>query len=197
MVDVGTAWNDDVARATERLHTLQEVNAYWLEEPFVNMALNPYKALSQAEPRMPLAGGEGCNNYVQAAAMIEHAGIGFVQIDTGRIGGITVAKQVADLAQQKGVTFVNHTFTSHLALSASVQPYAGVEKDLICEYPFEPKSLALDITREKILLDENGMISLPEKPGLGMSVDTERLKKYLLEVEIKVKGETLYTTPIL
>lgn len=197
MVDVGTAWHEDVTAAKARLPTLHDVQAYWLEEPFVHLALHPYKALSRARPQVPLAGGEGCHHYMQAAAMIEHAGIQFVQIDAGRIGGITVAKRVADLAQRKGVTFVNHTYTSQLALSASLQPYAGFEKDLLCEYPVEPTSLALDITKEKMLPDETGWITLPEKPGLGLTVDTANLKKYLLDVEIRVKGKTIYQTPVL
>lgn len=197
MVDVGTAWHEDVAAAIKRLKALHELQTYWLEEPFINLGLAAYKILSQAQPRVALAGGEGCNNYVQAAAMIEHAGIRFVQVDTGRIGGITVAKRVADLAQRKGVTYVNHTFTSHLALSASIQPYAGYERDLICEYPVEPKALALDITKEKILQDQKGFIRLPEKPGLGLTVDTENLKKYLVDVEIRIRGNTIFQTPVL
>jgi L-alanine-DL-glutamate epimerase-like enolase superfamily enzyme len=129
--------------------------------------------------------------------MIEYAGLKFVQIDTGRIGGITTAKRVADLAVRKGITYVNHTFTSHLALSASLQPFAGLAKDIICEYPVEPKQLALDITVEKILPDHTGMVHLPEKPGLGMTVNTKGLKKYLVDAEIMVGGKTIYKTPAL
>lgn len=195
MIDIGTVWGENVTEATQRLKALREVNTYWLEEPFANMALGPYKALSEGTPRVPLAAGEGCNNFVQAAGMIEYAGLGFIQIDTGRIGGITSAKRVADLALQKGITYVNHTFTSHLALSASIQPYAGLEKDVICEYPVEPKQLALDITSDKLLPNEKGEIVLPEKPGLGLTVDPENLKKYLIDAQIVVNGKVLYQTP--
>ena len=65
-----------------------------------------------------------------------------------RIGGISPAKRVADYALQRGVTYVNHTFTSHLALSASLQPYAGHPARAICEYPVELKPLAWDITHD-------------------------------------------------
>lgn len=195
MIDAGTIFGEEVAMATERLKGLKEINAYWFEEPFFNGALNPYKQLAEAEPRVPLAGGEGCNNYVQAQAMIEHAGVQFIQIDAGRIGGITVAKRVAELAVEKGVTYVNHTFTSHLALSASLQSYAGIEKDLISEYPVELKSLAQEIGKEKILPDADGFIHVPERAGLGITVDTEALKKYLVDVEIKIKGKAIYSTP--
>ncbi|GAA4443255.1 enolase C-terminal domain-like protein [Ravibacter arvi] len=197
MIDIGTVWGEDVATAEQRLEALKEVNAYWLEEPFANMALGPYKALSGCTPRIPLAAGEGCNNYVQAAAMLDFAGLGFVQIDTGRIGGITPAKRVADEAAAKGITYVNHTFTSHLALSASLQPYAGVEKDVICEYPVEPRQLALDITTDRILPDANGQVTVPEKPGLGLTINTEGLKPYLQDMQITINGKTHYQTPLL
>ena len=195
MIDIGTVWNEDADAGKKRLQSLKDVNTYWLEEPFTNLALGPYKTLSDATPQVPLAAGEGCNNYVQAAAMLDFAGLQYIQIDTGRIGGITSAKRAADHASQKNITYVNHTFTSHLALSASLQPYVGLEHDLICEYPVEPKSLALDITKNKILPDANGLVHVPDQPGLGMEIDTEGLKKYLVETEIRVKGEVLYSTP--
>lgn len=195
LIDAGTAWSENVDEASLRLGPLQRVNAYWLEEPFINGALNPYKMLSQAKPKVPLAGGEGCSNFVQAQAMIDYAGLDFIQIDAGRIGGITTAKSVADLAVKRNITYVNHTFTSHLALSASLQAFAGIEKDFISEYPVELKSLAQEISKEKILPDNNGYIHAPQEPGLGIQVDTDACKKYLVDVEIKVKGKNVYYTP--
>ena len=195
MVDAGTAWVENTAPAKERLAPLKKINAYWLEEPFVNGALSAYHELSASEPKVPLAGGEGCNNFVQAQAMIAYSGISFIQIDAGRIGGITVAKRVADLARAKQKTYVNHTFTSHLALSASLQPYAGLEKHQISEYPVELKPLAVEISKEKIAIDKDGYIHVPERPGLGITVDTTALKKYIVDVEISVNGEKIYYSP--
>ena len=48
----------------------------------------------------------------------------------------------------KGVTYVNHTFTSNLALSASMQPFAGLEDHSICEYPTTLKQVAVDQSSE-------------------------------------------------
>ncbi|GIV80347.1 MAG: mandelate racemase [Litorilinea sp.] len=195
LIDAGTVWKEDVDAAALRLPALQACRATWLEEPFVSGALDAYRRLAAQAGPVKLAGGEGSHNFHMAQHMIDHAGIGYIQIDAGRIGGITVAKQVADYARQRGVTYVNHTFTSHLALSASLQPYAGLEQDLICEYPVELKSLAVELTREHISLDEDGLIRLPERPGLGMTPNTEALQKYLVDVEIRVNGRLLYTTP--
>lgn len=195
LIDIGTVWKDDVAAASQRIPALQACRATWLEEPFVSGALDAYRQLAAMSGAVKLAGGEGSHNYYMAQQMIDYAGIGYVQIDAGRIGGISVSKEVADYAQAKGVTYVNHTFTSHLALSASLQPYAGIRNDVICEYPVEPKALALAITQNHILPDANGQVHTPEAPGLGMVVNTTGLQPYLVDVEIRVQGKTLYQTP--
>jgi L-alanine-DL-glutamate epimerase-like enolase superfamily enzyme len=195
MIDAGTVWNDNVEAAQQRLAALKKINAFWLEEPFTNLSAGAYHELSQSQPSIALAGGEGCNSFEQANLMLKYAGLTFIQIDAGRIGGITVAKNVADVAESQNISFVNHTFTSHLALSASLQPYAGIEKDNICEYPVELKPLARELTLTNILPDENGFILTPEKPGLGMEVNLAILKKYLQNVEIRVNGKEIYYTP--
>lgn len=195
LVDAGTVWDDDLASAQARLPMLHDCRATWLEEPFVSGALEAYRQLADKACGLRLAGGEGCHNFHQAKNMIDHAGLGYIQIDAGRIGGITVAKQVADYAQAKGITFVNHTFTTPLALSASIQPYAGIETDELCEYPVEPSQLARELTAPAIEPDAEGRIHLPEAPGLGIEPGEESIRKYLLDVEIRVAGRTIYRTP--
>jgi L-alanine-DL-glutamate epimerase-like enolase superfamily enzyme len=93
------------------------------------------------------------------------------------------------------VIYVNHTFTSHLALSASIQPFAGLKVHRICEYPLESKPVALAITKNRIERDAEGEIRAPDAPGLGMTVDPALFKPYLQDVEIKVAGKVLYRTP--
>jgi L-alanine-DL-glutamate epimerase-like enolase superfamily enzyme len=195
LVDVGTVWIEDVARAAARLEALKRVRAVWLEEPFVSGALDAYRQLAQLSGDVKLAGGEGCHTFHMARQMIDHAAVGYIQIDAGRIGGLSVAKRVADYASSKGVTYVNHTFTSHLALSASIQPYAGMERDVICEYPVEPKPLAWELTSEHLTPDRNGQIRLPDGPGLGIVPDEDAVRKYLIDAEIRVNGTVLYRTP--
>jgi L-alanine-DL-glutamate epimerase-like enolase superfamily enzyme len=195
LVDAGTVWVDDVARAHQSLAALREARATWLEEPFVSGALEEYAAIADALGPVKLAGGEGAHDFFMARHMIDHARIGFVQIDAGRIGGMTDAKRVADYALAKRVTYVNHTFTSQLALSASMQPFAGHEHSTICEYPMEAKDVAYAIAVERIERSADGMIRVPEKPGFGMTVDPSRFKPYLVDVEIKVAGQVLYRTP--
>jgi len=197
LVDAGCVFEDDVERAAKRLPALKAARATWYEEPLDRDALGEYGKLAKRTPKVKLAGGEGCYTFLMAKQMMDFAGVGFIQIDAGRIGGITPAKQAADYAKAKGVTFVNHTFTSHLQLSASLQPYAGLKEHELSEYPVELKDVAKAITKNTIGRDRNGQIVTPDAPGLGIEVDADALKPYLIDVQIRVGGKTLYATPTL
>lgn len=195
LVDAGQVWNEDVAAAAARLPALEAAGAVWLEEPFHASALASYKALAGRSGRVKLAGGEGAHNASMAEHLIDYGGVGFIQIDCGRIGGIGPAKRVADYAAARGVTYVNHTFTSHLALSASLQPFAGLREHALCEFPFAPKPLSQELMRAPLARDRNGDVMAPDEPGLGVQVDLQAVAKYLVDAEIRVGGQTLYRTP--
>jgi L-alanine-DL-glutamate epimerase-like enolase superfamily enzyme len=195
LVDVGQIFGEDVEAAAARLPALEAARATWLEEPFHAAALEAYGALSGRSGQVRIAGGEGAHNVAMARHLMDFGRVGFIQIDCGRIGGIGPAKAVADLAIARGVTYVNHTFTTHLALSASLQPYAGLGDHRICEYPAAPKPLAVELTANHLEPDAGGEIAAPDAPGLGITVDTTAVKRYLLDVEIKVNRTVLYRTP--
>jgi L-alanine-DL-glutamate epimerase-like enolase superfamily enzyme len=194
MIDAGQVFGENVEAAAERLPALAKVDAFWLEEPFHTSALAEYAALAKRSNRIKLAAGEGAHNFYMAAHLIDYGKVGFIQVDCGRIGGISVAKRVAEHAAARGVTFVNHTFTSHLALSASLQPYAGFEDHEICEYPFAPKALAWELTADHLERDRDGYLKAPDAPGLGITIDSENARRYLVDVEIQVKGKSLFTS---
>lgn len=197
LIDAGQIWGEEIDAATARLPMLEDVRATWLEEPFHGSAYEAYAGLAPMSDTLRLAGGEAAHNFHMARHLIDYGRVGFVQIDCGRIGGIGPAKRVADYARARDVTYVNHTFTSHLALSASLQPYAGLADHRICEYPAAPKSLAVDITSNHLVPDANGEIAAPDAPGLGMAVAIDGLRPYLVDVAITVGGRTLYATPAL
>ena len=197
LVDTGQIWGEDVERAAARLPALEQAGALWLEEPFHASALGSYRSLAARSDRVKLAGGEGAHNASMAEHLIDYGGVGFIQIDCGRIGGIGPAKRVADYAVARGVTYVNHTFTSHLALSASLQPFAGLSDHRLCEFPFAPKPLSTEIMRVPLSRDHNGEVMAPDQPGLGIQVELGAIGKYLVNVEIRVAGQTLYRTPLL
>ena len=195
MIDAGTVFKEDVEAAAARLPALHEANVYWYEEPFDGYAISSYAQLSARTPKVELAGGEGAHNAYQGKQLIDDGKVGFIQIDAGYVGGISNAYQIAQYANKKGVKYVNHTFTSQSALSSSLQSFAGLAESDISEYPMEPKLLCQELTTNRIELDKNGMISAPDKPGTGMDINLDAVKKYLVQTQIEVGGKTIYRTP--
>lgn len=195
LIDAGQIWGDDVEAAAARLAALEAAGATWLEEPFVPHAYVAHAELAKRARTVGIAGGEGAHTVHMATNLIDFGRVSFIQIDAARIGGIGPAKAVADHAVKAGITYVNHTFTSHLALSASLQPYAGLADHRICEYPAEPKQVALDLSSTHLLPDANGEIHAPDAPGLGIDVDLVGLAPYLRTVEISIDDEVVYASP--
>lgn len=195
LVDAAMAWGTDAQRAIQRIPFLEQFGVLFIEEPFIPGADAAYRELKAASSSVRLAAGEGCHTVEMALNMMENAHVDYLQIDTGRIGGITPAKQVADVAAVRGCTFLNHTFTSHLALSASIQPFAGHAQSSLIEYPVQARPVSWDLTVNHLVRDVDGLVRLPAAPGLGMTIRTDTIRKYLVDVEIRVAGRSLYRTP--
>jgi L-alanine-DL-glutamate epimerase-like enolase superfamily enzyme len=190
LVDTGCVFGHDVGRAAALIPILEEFKVKWWEEPFLTGALAEYAQLSKLTS-IPLAAGESCHSADQARHFVDYAGVGFIQIDCGRIGGITAARQVANYVREKNVAYVNHTFTSNLALSASLQPYASFS-GCYAEVPISISPLAVAIGGEPWRPDGNGLVWAPLSKGLGIGVDPERFRGYEAYVEITVNGTKIW-----
>lgn len=189
LVDTGCVFGHDVGRAALRVSLFEEFEVGWWEEPFDTGALAEYSALAP-RTRIPLAAGEGAHNADQAKHLMDYGGVKVIQVDAGRIGGITAAREVALYAHGREVAFVNHTFTSNLALSASLQPYAEFEG--YAEVPVEASQLARFIGGEGWVLDDCGCIQLPANSGLGVVPNLRVLAPYLQDVDILWNGDRIW-----
>ena len=196
-VDAARIWGDDVAAAQRYCHLLDQFSVEWVEEPFEPTALETYAEFSHHYGHQRIAAGENIHSVAQARQLLDIAGVGVVQIDCGRVGGIGSAKEIAQYVDRRGALYVNHTYTSHLALSASLQAYAGLERHDLCEYPNDPSSLSWAICREHLPVCDDGTVKVPDAPGLGVTVNPDELGRYVIDVEIKVGPDVLYRTPSL
>ena len=148
--------------------------------------------VSFLKSNLPLAGGESCHSIESAKNLINYGKIKFIQIDAGIAGGILAGNEICNFAEKNNVQYVNHTFTSHLQLSSSIQPYASSTFSIYAEYPMQLKSLAWDITENHITKDHNGMINLPLDVGHGMKINQKALEQYNVDVEIFVNKKQLF-----
>ena len=191
MIDVGAIWGTDVEEAEKRYKIFHNAKITWLEEPFYSDAFYEYSQLYN-KTDLPLAGGESCHSIESAKNMIRFGKVKFIQIDAGIAGGILAGKEICDFAEKNNVQYVNHTFTSHLQLSSSLQPYASSTKSKFSEFPQQLKSLAWDLTENHIPMDKNGCINIPDGVGHGMKINQKALDEYNVDVEIFVNKEKLF-----
>lgn len=196
MVDAGVAWGSDDETAFDRARRFSKYDVTWLEEPLLSDEVDAYHRLTQRKPAVPIAAGEGADFYRAADDLMVNGGIDFVQIDVGRTGGITTCDRVCRRALELGVQYVNHTFKSHLQLAASMHVFAGIEEYDLMEYPAGDSPLIRGLTAPTGLpVAEDGLVYCPEKPGLGVEVNPDTVRKYLRRVKIEIDGKVIHETP--
>ena len=192
MIDAGVVWGTDYDTAYKRAEAFAEFSPTWLEEPLAPDAIDAYKSLSSKNPSVPIAAGEGSSTYRMAEDIIVNGSVQFVQIDTGRIGGIMPSFEVRQLAEKHCVQYVNHTYKSHLSLAASIHVYASNPDFDLLEYPAAGSELSQRILSEPFQVGTDGMVRVRELPGLGVEVDTDAIRQYLAQVDVQIDGETIF-----
>lgn len=190
MVDAGTIWEDDCETVLRRAAAFAEFDVTWLEEPFLPEAVDAY-GRAAGRSAVPLAAGEGCDSVRAAEDLLVNGRVSYLQIDPGRIGGITPAFEALQLAKRHGATFVNHTYKSHVSLAAAMAVFAGESSALWAEFCESGSPLVQRIVAEPLRGDDEGQILLPERAGLGMDVDLASAKEFAHDVSITIDGRTI------
>jgi L-alanine-DL-glutamate epimerase-like enolase superfamily enzyme len=192
MVDAGWAWGEDDAAVAERCRRFAPYRLTWLEEPLHGDAIPAYARLAVRKPQVPIAAGESAGLVRSAEDFLEQAGLSFLQIDAGRIGGITPARRTCELARRAKVTYVNHTFKSRLSLAAALHVFAGVEEFPYLEYPAAGSPLAERLARGPLDRGADGLVRAPELPGLGVEIDLDVVREFQVPVRIQLGGEAVF-----
>ena len=122
---------------------------------------------------VPLATGERDRTIWEVREILEAQVIDILQPDCGHGGGITQVKKVAALAEAHHVPIAPHCTMSYLGLTASFHLSAAVPFFLIHE-GYE-NVLPDGVAHKTWEMDEEGYVSLPEGPGLGVTVDEAKV----------------------
>jgi L-alanine-DL-glutamate epimerase-like enolase superfamily enzyme len=196
MVDAGVVWVDDDEAAYLRAVRFADQDITWLEEPLRSDEVDAYRRLKDRKPPVAIAAGEGADFYRSADDLMLNGGIDFCQIDVGRIGGITVADKVCRRAKELGIQYVNHTFKSHISVAASIHVFAGVKEFDLVEYPAGDSPLILGLTEPTgVFRDKDGLVQAPDGPGLGITINTRAVRRYLKKVRIEIDGVRIFDSP--
>ena len=174
MIDAGCVW--DAKTAIQRANRFAEHGIYWLEEPLHPDDLEGYRRLSEAV-EVRIAAGEEESSRHSYLDLMDRGKIDVVQVDVTRCGGLTEARRIARLAHDRRLPIVNHSFKTGINLAASLHFVATAPTGFILEYPITPSPLRDQLTREKFPVVD-GMVNVPDEPGLGVTLDEETLNRY-------------------
>ena len=174
LIDAGCCW--DTLTAIRRARQFEDYGILWLEEPLQQDNLEGYMKLSNAS-RIPIAAGEGDAGRFAWKDLIERGGIHIAQIDLAR-NGFTESMRVADIVEDKGLRVVNHFYTTGINLAAGLQFLAARKSTFILEYCVEETPMRWDVTKQKMLIDDEGYVEVPTGPGLGIDLDEDTVDRF-------------------
>ena len=104
--------------------------------------------------------------------------IDWVQPDPGRCGLSTMV-EVGRLAHRLNRKVCNHSFKSGITIAASLHGLAAVPHGEVFEFCMADSPLRHDLTHEKFTVID-GYVHVPDRPGLGVTINEEVLNKYLV-----------------
>lgn len=100
--------------------------------------------------------------------------------------GITGIRKIAILSDYFGRMMVPHVCSAGnlpISLAATLQAVATLGNCPMVEYPLDPPILTVEnqqrILKEPILVDRDGFLKVPEKPGIGVELDRDTVAAYL------------------
>ncbi len=176
MIDIGMVWRD-VKTAIRLCNEFEQQDVYWVEEPFKPDDLEAYKRLTNSV-NMRISAGEEVGTMFEFNELIAGCGIDIIQPDISRCGGITIAKKVIDMAYLHKIPVIPHAFKTGILMSASLQVIAATPNALWLEYCCQETVLSKNLVKKHFSIDDEGFVNIPQKPGLGVEIDEEVLKRY-------------------
>ncbi len=179
MVDAATAWSS--AEDGLPLMDLFADNCIaWLEAP---LELDDVEGHARFQGwGIPIGGGDlGLTTHFEYADILDRGKCDIAQPDISVVGGYSEMLKVADMVRQRGKRIIPHGYKTNLLIATNLQFLAQHPAEEMCEYATSESPLRWELTRERIAIDGDGMVKVPQGPGLGVSLDPAALYKYRLQ----------------
>ncbi len=156
---------------------LEELDVFWLEDFMHPENVAGYAAVAAATSTLRIAAGEQAAGLREFERLADEGKVDVLQPDLTRCGGISVGRQIAEMAQRRQIDCVPHAWLTDLLKAASLHLNAYQMNSLYLEYNVSSASLLNRLCREPIRM-KDGKIPVPDGPGLGVDVDEELVEKH-------------------
>lgn len=183
MVDGNAAYT--LRSAVQMGRVLDELKFDFFEEPLPQSPRYAGYPELRAKLPLPLAGGEAVDSRIAAKDLIDRRAVDIIQPDAALCGGIGEALFISELAALSGVRCIPHCWGGAISIAASVQllallpdPHWGLPTDTpLLEFDLSENPWRTEIVKQPFQVVD-GEIAVPTKPGLGIDVDEEVIRKY-------------------
>jgi L-alanine-DL-glutamate epimerase-like enolase superfamily enzyme len=159
------------------VHSLEELNVFWLEDFIAPENLAGYAAVAEATTSLRIAAGEQAAGMIEFERLVREGHVDVLQPDLRRCGGLTIGRQIADLATRLQIDCAPHAWLTDILKAASLHLNAYLMNSLYLEYNVSTASILNQICTERIEM-QDGMIIVPDRPGLGIEVDEAMVNKF-------------------
>ena len=179
MVDAGGSdafWKQGYKWALRTAAMLAEFNVAWFEEPLPPDAMNDYVLLRRQSP-VPIAGGEVLTRRQAFQPWLEAGALDVVQPDVTKVGGISEERRIAWMAQEHGVRFIPHGWNTAVGLAADLQLASAFPATDLVEY-LTGSPYVDEIAAGGWKLDAEGLLPIPDGPGLGLELDLDAVARH-------------------
>jgi galactonate dehydratase len=174
MCELHSLWN--LPTAKKICHALEEFDLAWIEDPVRMDNLENVGKITEIS-KTPIAVGELLGGRAQFRDLIGKSDLGLVIMDIVWGGGLTEARKIASYCDAHGLPFTGHDCTGPVALGVSTHlalhaPNTYIQEIVRAFYYDWYQDLVTTLPSV-----ENGHISAPEGPGLGMALNPDLLKR--------------------
>ena len=178
MVDAGGSdafWPHGYKWALQTAKMLADYDIAWFEEALRPDDIEGYIKLTENAP-IPISGCEVLTRRQSFIDWIERRAVDIVQPDVTKVGGISEEYRIAQYADDHSIQFVPHGWNTAIGLVADLQLVAATANTQWVEY-ITPAPYIEELLANPIALDDDGCISIPDGPGLGMEWNPDGIAK--------------------
>ncbi|MBI3831055.1 MAG: mandelate racemase/muconate lactonizing enzyme family protein [Planctomycetes bacterium] len=164
----------------ENLELCERIAPYrpgWVED-FVHPERFDEYAWVRAHSPVPLAAGEQVSTAWEFERFISEGCVDVVQPDLTRCGGLTVAREVARMAERANIDLVPHSWLTDLLNAYSLHLIAVLPRAKFLEFNVSQSALTRGVCGGAFKLEPDGTVMIPDGPGLGVEVDADFVKAH-------------------
>lgn len=149
---------------------LAEYKVYWVEDFIHPEDFDTYAAVRKESP-VKLAAGEQVATTWEFERFIGCGAVDVIQPDLTRCGGLTVARDIARMAEKAGIQLVTHSWLTHLLTGHSLQFLSTLKEAPLVEFNVSQSALTGGIAKAPFKLDADGFLAIPDTVDIGVTVD--------------------------